>query len=154
MCSQYKIKLAQAKFLNALFSWGTAEWYFFTGVAPCKITMCPPSGNRGVCRLLRVVTITRAKQCSSLLHCTLRTICYPIKFGLHINFYRLTCEQETGLLIMLMLLHASRAVEKLPNMRRLISAWAYTQLEQIHITQTRLCNILRYFTAVKMIIFR
>ena len=24
MCSQYKIKLAQAKFLNALFSWGTA----------------------------------------------------------------------------------------------------------------------------------
>ena len=25
MCSQYKNKLAQAKFLNALFSWGTAE---------------------------------------------------------------------------------------------------------------------------------
>ena len=25
MCSQSKIKLVQAKFLNALFSWGTAE---------------------------------------------------------------------------------------------------------------------------------
>ena len=34
MFSLFSIKHVWMKFLNALFSWGTAEWYFFTGVPP------------------------------------------------------------------------------------------------------------------------
>ena len=44
MFSQYKIKLVQAKFLNALFSWGTAGVRrndIFTGVAPYDALVSP-----------------------------------------------------------------------------------------------------------------